>query len=223
MDRLMPARATSKKGMTVLELLVVIAVLGIFMAIAIPSVTKSFSSMARAKKSTARYPNVRRALGEISDTLRQAYSAAGAGHAFVGNNGSYEAGGLMFPADTLSFQVMDTRYSSIGSVQQISYALELPPPSSNADRGVVQKRSPLGAPEAGIEESLLSEAIALGFRYLDDSQDPPAWVQEWPPKGTASDAADLPAAVEVTVYVLGGISSQPAPFRAVVNLPSQPE
>jgi prepilin-type N-terminal cleavage/methylation domain-containing protein len=229
-----PVKLKTRTGMTILELLVVIAVLGIFMGIAIPSVMKSFTLMARAKKSAARYPDVRRALGAMSDTIRQAYTAAEAGTGLVGRDGSYEAAGIMLPADEMHFFVLDSRYSRIGSVQEIDYALQLNPAQGDSERGVVQSRSPLSAPDAGIREALLPEAVALDFRYLDNSQKPPAWVQEWPPKKananipytaeaeTASPAApEMPAAVEITVYLLGGASSQPSPFRAVVNLPSQ--
>jgi len=227
----MRANRTASGGMTILELLVVIAVMGIFMGIAIPSVMKSFTAMERAKKTAAQYPDARRALGAVSDTLRRTYPATDAGAQFVGRNNSYEAGGVRFPLDEIRFAVMDDRFAAIGSVQNIMYSLQLPPAPPDS-RGLMQTRSPLEGPvDSGIRESLLSDAIAFDARYLDDSQDPPEWVQEWPPQrgavgsvlshlGLTQEADLLPAAVEITVYTLKAGSSQPMPFRTVVNLPS---
>ena len=77
----MPMRQREDTGMTVLEILVVIAILGIFMGIAIPSVTRAFRSMEHVKGLTSRYPEARRALGRISDMVRQTYPAAFAAEA----------------------------------------------------------------------------------------------------------------------------------------------
>jgi type II secretory pathway pseudopilin PulG len=221
--------------MTMLELVVVIAVFGIFMSLAIPTVTKSLASMARVKSSTATYPEARRALGSVCDALRQAYTAADAGVYFDGKSSSYEAGGVMFPADEINFPILDSRYARLGSVQNMSFKLELTPTLNDTLHGLIQTRAPAGAPPgAGIRESLVKEAIGLDLKYLDASQDPPVWVQEWPPEeetikmtAGAQDAAQapsspnlLPAAVEVTIYVLGKVSLQPIPFRMTVNIPA---
>lgn len=232
----MRKKTTSHSGMTILELLVVIAVFGMFMAIAIPTVLKSLTAMGRVKSSTAVYPDAARALSAVCDSLRQAYAGGDAASEFTAKNSSYEAGGLKFPSDEIDFPIMDTRYASLGSVQRMSYRLELSPTLSDSLRGLVQTRSPIGAPpEAGVRQSLLREAIGFDVRYLDDSLDPPEWVQQWPPQKSAqagissTDVAKekgggvsdpLPAAVEVTVYVVGKISRQPTPFRMVVNLPA---
>jgi prepilin-type N-terminal cleavage/methylation domain-containing protein len=232
----MRKKSTSHSGMTILELLVVIAVFGMFMAIAIPTVLKSLTAMGRVKNSTAVYPDAARALSDICDSLRQAYAGGEAAAEFTVKNSSYEAGGLKFPSDEINFPIMDTRYASLGSVQRMSYRLELSPTLNDSLRGLVQTRSPIGAPaEAGIRQSLLREAIGFDVRYLDDSHDPPEWVQQWPPEksaqadtpsprgaaeGSAVISDPLPTAVEVTIYVMGKISRQPTPFRMVVNLPA---
>lgn len=222
-------------GMTMLELIVAIAIFGIFMALAIPTVTKSITSMGRVKSSTAAYPEARRALGAVSDALRQAYIASDAGVYFDGKSSSYEAGGIMFPADEISFPMLDSRYARLGSVQNMSFKLELTPTVNDTLHGLIQTRAPAGAPPgSGLRESLLEEAIGLDLKYLDTSQDPPAWVQEWPPeKETLTMTSEpqapaqapsaqylLPAAVEVTIYVLGKVSVQPIPFRMIVNIPA---
>jgi prepilin-type N-terminal cleavage/methylation domain-containing protein len=236
-NKTMRKNSISHSGMTILELLVVIAVFGMFMAIAIPTVLKSMTAMGRVKNSTAVYPNATRALSHICDNLRQAYAGGETAGEFAVKNSSYEAGGLKFPSDEINFPLMDSQYASLGSVQRMSYKLELSPTPNDSLRGLVQTRSPIGAPaEAGIRESLLREAIGFDVRYLDDSQVPPEWVQQWPPEKSVAEAAasspsakaeepavvsdPLPAAVEVTIYVVGKISRQPTPFRMVVNLPA---
>ncbi len=231
----MHSSVRTAKGMTVLELLVVIAIMGILMGIAIPSVIKSFKTMGRAKKMTATYPEARRALGAMSDMLRQAYEIPNASSTFTGQSDSYEAGGVKFPLDEVSFPVFDTRYAAIGSVQTITYSLQVASSPQDSLRGLIQTRSALGAPpEMGIRETLFPDAVALQFRYLDPAQNPPEWVSEWPfpaapgiPSAVTAEepakaysAASLPAAVEITVFALREGSAQPIPFRAVVNLPS---
>ncbi|RJP20533.1 MAG: prepilin-type N-terminal cleavage/methylation domain-containing protein [Candidatus Abyssobacteria bacterium SURF_5] len=228
-QRMVMRLAKLKSGMTILELLVVIAIFGIFMSVAIPSVFKSFGSMARAKKSTAQYPETRRALGTISDMVRQTHPSPIDAVKFRGKNGSYEAGGIVFPADELRFPIFDSRYAGLGSIQKMEYRLELSPDGDDSPRGLLQTRSPIGAPpESGLCESLLSDAVGLDVKYLDSSQNPPEWVQEWPPEnkpatpgeeGTTASAS-LPAALEITVYILRGISAQPTPFRISVNVPA---
>jgi prepilin-type N-terminal cleavage/methylation domain-containing protein len=93
--------STSKNhGMTLIETLVVISILGIFMAIAIPSVIKSFTLITQIKKMTVRYPNARKALVRMSDTMRRAYPAAPESSTpFVGKSASIEAGDLVLPSD----------------------------------------------------------------------------------------------------------------------------
>ena len=81
----MHVRMRKTSGTTVIEIVVVIAILGIFMAIAIPAVTKSFRLMSQTKRLTARYPNARRALDRVSDMVQQTYPAAlASGVSFIG-------------------------------------------------------------------------------------------------------------------------------------------
>lgn len=222
----MQSRRKEAGGMTIIELLVVIAILGIFMGIAIPSVTKSFRSMEQAKRVTSRYPDAWRALERVSNTLRQTFPAAlTAGGAFVGRSGSYDAGGAMIPSDELRFPILDTGYERVGSVQRISYRLDVGSGEEDPAMSLVQIRSSLGAAaEAGVKKTLLPRAVGLDFSYLDDSSDPPEWVQEWPPlpaqEAASTDPARLPKAVKVTVFTLGAISPQPTSFTTVVNVPS---
>jgi len=151
----MQKETRAASGMTMLELTVVIAVFGIFMALAVPTVTKSLASMARVKSSTATYPETSRALAAVCDALRQSYTAADAGIYFDGKSSSYEAGGIMFPADEINFPILDSRYARLGSVQNMSYKLELTPTPNDTLRGLIQMRAPSGAPPgAGIRESL---------------------------------------------------------------------
>lgn len=223
----MRSRREKAGGMTIIELLVVIAILGIFMGIAIPSVTKSFRSMEQAKRVTSRYPDAWRALERVSNMLRQTFPAAlTAGEAFVGRNGSYDAAGAMIPSDELYFPILDTGYSRVGSAERISYRLEIGSEREGSPMSLVQIRSSLGsAVEVGVKETLLPGAVGLDFSYLDDSSDPPKWVQEWPPLpaqegATSSESVLLPKAVKVTVFMLGAISPQPTSFTTVVNVPS---
>lgn len=213
------------------EVLVVIAILGIFMALAIPSVTKSFRTMERARTLTSRYPDALKALDKVSSTVKQTYPAAlAAGGLFVGRHDSYELGGMKIPSDELRFPVLDTGFAASGSsVQQITYRLELTPPSENAPTGLVQTRSALGAPaEAGLKETVLKRAIGLDFSYLDDSVTPPQWVSEWPPPGAGQSAsaspapqsARVPQAVKVTVYMVGAALKEPITFTTVVDVRS---
>jgi hypothetical protein len=133
----------------------------------------------------------------------------------------------MFPSDDLSFPILNSRYARVGSFQKINYQLILTRTSNDELQGLIQTRSAVEAPpDAGVRESLLPQAMALDFRYLDDSQEPAVWTQEWPPPQDAADvtepddvSARAPAAVEITIYLFGPGSS-PAPFRAVVNLPA---
>ncbi|MBI5115814.1 type II secretion system protein [Candidatus Poribacteria bacterium] len=237
--------------MSVIEILVVIAVLGIFMGIAVPSVMRSFHAMAQAKKLTNRYPDTRKALGAMSDMIRRTYpTAMQSGATFAGSNGSYDFEGVMIPADVLSFPVLDTGYAHVRSVQRISYKLDLStPPLGSPPAGLVQMRSALDAdPEAGTRESLHHQAVGLDFSYLDNSKNPPEWVQEWPPASAASSVQPptpavappvaagegqatppeaarqpviLPGAVKITVFVLGGVAPQPTSFFTIVNVPSR--
>ncbi|UCD58689.1 MAG: hypothetical protein JSV16_06160, partial [Candidatus Hydrogenedentota bacterium] len=85
------------------------------------------------------------------------------------------------------------------------------------------------------------------FEYLDDSVDPPEWVEEWPPTSTgevtagpdpgvpkpaetarppslepaAPGSVRPPRAVKITVFMLGEISPRPTSFTTVVNVPSR--
>jgi len=233
-----------------MEVLVVIAILGIFMALAIPSITRSFRTMERAKILTSRYPDAWRALDRVSSMVRQTYPAAlAAGGSFVGRHDSYELGGMKIPSDELSFPVLDTGLATSGSVQEITYRLELTPPSENAPAGLVQTRSPLGAAETGLKETILKKAIGLDFSYLDDSVNPPQWVPEWPPAraaannppapsspgvagvaeggqaaggaGSTPQSVRVPQAVKVTVYMVGATLKQPITFTTVVNVRSR--
>jgi len=245
----MHSRTRKDAGMTLMEVLVVIAILGIFMALAIPSITRSFRTMERAKILTSRYPDAWRALDRVSSMVRQTYPAAlAAGGSFVGRHDSYELGGMKIPSDELSFPVLDTGLATSGSVQEITYRLELSPPSENAPTGLVQTRSALGATaETGLKETILKRAIGLDFSYLDDSVNPPQWVPEWPPAGAAANnppvpsspgvagvaegaqapaaatpqSVRVPQAVKVTVYMVGAALKQPITFTTVVNVRSR--
>lgn len=207
--------------------------------------------MAQAKKLTSRYPDTRKALEAMSDTIRRTYpTAMQSGATFAGSNGSYDFGGVMIPADVLSFPALDTGYAHLNSVQRISYKLDLSaPPLGSPPAGLVQIRSALNAEsEAGARESLHHQAVGLDFSYLDSSKNPPEWVQEWPPVSAASPATpptpavvtpavagegqasppeavqqpvNLPGAVKITVFVLGGVAPQPTSFFTIVNVPSR--
>ena len=207
--------------MTLVETLVVISVLGIFMAIAIPSVIQSFALISKIKKTTVRYPNARKALGRISDRIRQTYPAASeSGIPFVGKSAAIKAGELMLPSDELSFMVLDTGYSHVRSAHKISYRLDLAPEKGETLRGLVEKRSFIGAVEgSGVEETIPGNIVGLDFRYLDDSLEPAEWVEQWP---SAAGGANLaPAAVRITIFAMGEISPEPKSFTTVVNVPSQ--
>ena len=216
-----------------IELLVVISILGIFMGIAVPTVIKSFKVISQVKQMTVRYPTARRALARISTMIRQTYPAAlvASGAPFVGRNASFEAGGIMIPSDEISFPVLDTDYAHLRSAQEISYRLDLIVEGEDSRRGLVERRSFLGAaPGTGIEETIAGRIIGLDFRYLDDSTEPSRWVETWPPASpqeveaaqVAMQTAGLPAAVKITIFILGGISPQPKSFTTVVNIPSRP-
>ncbi|MBI4829982.1 MAG: type II secretion system protein [Candidatus Lindowbacteria bacterium] len=234
-----------------MEILVVISILGIFMGIAIPSVMRSFRAMSQAKKLTSRYPDTRKALEKMSDMLRRTFPAAiRTGGSFVGSNGSYDFGGVMIPADQLSFPALDTGYAHVSPVQRISFKLDLSTPEiGHPPEGLVETRSLLSAPaEAGVRESLSHQAVGLDFSYLDGSKNPPEWVQQWPPDSATQAAApipapaatpgaaavgqpplqetvpqpvNLPSAVKITVFILGGVSPQPTSFFTIVNVPSR--
>jgi hypothetical protein len=93
----------------------------------------------------------------------------------------------------------------------------------------VEHRSFAGAaPGTGVEETVLDRIVGLDFRYLDDSVSPQVWAQQWPPEaeGEAEGEAErkiarFPAAVKVTIFVLGDISPQPKSFATIVNIPSK--
>jgi prepilin-type N-terminal cleavage/methylation domain-containing protein len=208
-------------GMTLVETLVVVSILGVFMAIAIPSVMQSFTLISQVKKTTVRYPNARKALGRISDKIRQTYPIAlESGAPFVGESTAIEAGDLMLPSDELSFMVLDTGYSHVRSAHKISYRLDLDPEKGETLRGLIEERSFVGAVEgAGMEETVPGSIVGLDFRYLDDSTEPAEWVDEWP--SAAGDSNVVPAAVRITIFVLGEISPEPKSFTTVVNVPAQ--
>jgi prepilin-type N-terminal cleavage/methylation domain-containing protein len=226
-------------GMTILELVVVIAVFGIFMGIAIPSVSQSFRSISQAKRLTSRYPDARRALDAISEMVRRTYPPAlSADTAFIGRSNLRDVGGLRIPSDELTFPVLDTDYARLRAVQKISYRLEENAGEAGAPVGLVQTRSFLGASaEAGITGTVLETAAGLDFKYLDDSVTPSQWLDEWPPasgepnaagtvRPSASGASDaqsirLPKAVKITVFTLGEISRRPTSFTTTVNIPSK--
>lgn len=210
-------------GMTLIELLVVIAILGIFMGIAVPSVIKSVRLTSQVRRMTERYPNARNALTRMSDTIRSTYPAAvKSGIPFVGRNSSLEAGGVMLPSDELSFPVLDTGYSHVRSVQKVSYQLDLNPEKGESLRGLVEKRSFAGAaPDTGAEETIAGRIVGLDFRYLDDSVSPQVWAEQWPPASNNKKKKILPAAVKITIFMLGEISPQPKSFTTIVNIPSK--
>lgn len=243
----MRLRQKKDSGMTILEILVVIAILGIFMGIAIPSVSKSFRTIDQVKQLTVRYPNARKALERMSDMVRQTYPAAlASGASFVGHSGFYEAGGMIFPSDKLSFPVLDTKYAHVRSLQEISYRLELGPEKKDSPRGLVERRSFLGGSSGtGLTQTMPGKIAGLDFQYLDDSHDAPQWIEEWPasfpgkieqPVETSNAAETvhetgagagapqstrLPKAVKITIIVLGDISPKPTSFTTVVNVPSR--
>jgi prepilin-type N-terminal cleavage/methylation domain-containing protein len=212
---------TKRDGMTLIETLVVISILGIFMAIAIPSVIKSFALISQVKKMTARYPNARKSLGRISDRIRQTYpTGIESGAPFVGKSAAIKAGEIMLPSDELSFVVLDTEFSHVRSAHKISYRLDLAPEKGETLRGLVEKRSFMGAVEgSGAEETLYGRIVGLDFRYLDDSIEPAEWVEEWPPAGEEKNL--VPAAVKITVFAMGEISPEPKSFTTIVSVPSQ--
>jgi prepilin-type N-terminal cleavage/methylation domain-containing protein len=208
--------------MTLIEVLVVIAILGIFMAICVPSVIKSFRVTSQVKNMTARYPDARKALARISDGIRRTYpTALQSGAAFEGKNSSIEIGGIMLPSDSLSFPVLDTAYSHVRSAHKISYSLDLAGTEGEPLRGLVEKRSFFGAvAEAGIEESMPGQIVGLDFRYLDDSLKPAQWVEVWPP--SPEEQTDrVPAAVKITIFSLGEVSPEPKSFTTVANIPAR--
>jgi len=239
----MQAEQKNDSGMTILELLVVIAVLGIFMGIAIPSISDSMRSISQAKKLTSRYPDARRALGGISGMLRRTFpSALTEGATFVGRSDVRDVGGVRIPSDELTFPVLDTGYAHLRDVQSITYRLANRAGNAGDPVGLVETRSFLGATaEAGITGTILETAAGLDFKYLDDSVTPSQWLDEWPPEspgGTAVQAGPgetsrqessgteaappvrLPKAVKITVFILGEISRRPASFTTTVNIPS---
>lgn len=218
--------------MTLIELVVIIAILSIFMGIAIPTVAKSFQSTAQARKITSRYPEAWRALNQVSESIRETYpTALSSGGAFSGRNGSYDLGAVNLPSDELFFPVLDTGYAHLGSVHRVTYRLELNPQAEDSPKGLVRIRAALGAAnDAGAKESILDEVIGLDFKYLDDSAASPEWVQEWPPpdfdRGGGPESPEsahtrLPRAVRITIFVLGDSSGRPSPFTTVVNIPSR--
>ena len=218
----MNLRAIKNRGMTLIEVIVVIAILGIFMAICVPSVIKSFKVTSQVKKMTARYPDARKTLGRMSDRIRRTYPAAiQSGAPFEGKSSSVEVGGIMLPSDSLSFPVLDTGYSHVRSAHAISYSLDLVGAEGKARRGLVEKRSFIGAvAEAGIEENMAGNIVGIDFRYLDDSLKPAQWVEIWPPL-SAEQVDRVPAAVKITILSLGEISPEPKSFTTVVNIPAR--
>ncbi len=217
-------------GMTLIELLVAISIFGIFMGIALPSVIKSVHLTSQVRRVTERYPNSRKALNRMADTIRSAYpGAVESDILFVGASSSLEAGGIMIPSDELSFPILDTSYSRLRSVQRISYRVDLSSAEGEPLRGLVEHRSFAGAaPDTGVEETVLDRIVGLDFRYLDDSVSPQVWAQQWPPEAEGEaegeakrKTARFPAAVKVTIFVLGDISPQPKSFTTIVNIPSK--
>ncbi len=214
-------RRHSSAGMTIVETVVVIAILGIFMAIAVPSVMKAYRAMKQAERITLRYPNAWHALDTISTTLRRAYPQRVANVAFEGRNDSYEAGGIKIPSDALSFPVFDTAYAAFGSVQKLSYRLERP-----QDGGVgalVQIRSSIAGDdvEGGVRETLIEGIIGFDISYLDGSVEPEQWVTQWPPVSEpATSQPDRPKAVRMTVLLLQDLALAPTAFSTVVNVPT---
>jgi prepilin-type N-terminal cleavage/methylation domain-containing protein len=218
----MLVRIERDEGMTLIEIIVAIMILGIFMAIAVPGITKSFRAMDQAKRLTARYPKARTALEQISNMLRQTYPAALSTESpFIGHNNSFEAGGIMLPSDELTFPVLDTKYAHVRSAQMISYQLELNPSEQDSPRGLVQRRTFLGTGSTTIiEETILERVVGLDFNYLDESVDPPQWINEWPPPAAGS-VSRVPGAVKITIYVPGEISPKPKSFTTVINIPAR--
>ncbi len=214
------------RGMSLIEVIVVISIMGIFMGLAIPSVMQSFKLISRAKQMTARYPDARKTLDRMSKKIRRAFpTTLKSGAEFVGKSASIKAGDIMLPYDELSFPILDTDYAHLRSIHKISYKLDLGSPEDKTVlRGLVEKRSFIGAVEgAGTEESVWKSVVGLDFRYLDDSAEPAEWIEEWPPpsRGEAVRAARAPAAVRITIFALGVISPEPRTFTTVVNVPSR--
>jgi prepilin-type N-terminal cleavage/methylation domain-containing protein len=212
--------------MTLVEVLVVISIMGVFMGIAIPSVVQSFNLISRVKQMTARYPNARKTLDRMSEKIRQTFPATLKSDAgFVGKSDSVEAGDIMLPYDELSFPILDTDYAHLRSVHKISYRLDLGSPEDKTVlRGLVEKRSFIGSVEdAGAEETVWDRVVGLDFRYLDDSAEPAEWIEEWPPPSPGKDARAIrtPAAVRITIFAMGVVSPEPRTFTTVVNVPSR--
>ncbi len=246
-------QSTLKKdqGMTLIEVIVVIAILGIFMAIAVPGIIKSFRAMDQAKRLTARYPNAHKALNQMSNMLRHTYpTALTSTSAFIGRNLSVETGGIRIPRDELNFSVLDTTYAHVRSAQRITLKLEVNPSEEKSPGGLVQTRLFLDtASTTAVKEIILERIVGLDFSYLDGSTDPPRWVNEWPPASreeervdseakelvgtmseTASDRATtaaqeqgirVPDAVKITIFVPGEVSPEPKSFTTVVNIPAR--
>lgn len=215
----MQMRERKEAGMTIIEMLVVIAILGIFMGIAIPSVVKSFTTMQQAKRITVSYPEAWRALNRVSEMVRQTYPLAASTEAsFQGRNGSYDAGEIKIPSDELTFLVFDTGYARFGSVQKISYRLE--PRAEDSPGGLVQIRSALGSEDTGVRETLLKSAVGLDFSYLDGSVEPWQWVQQWPASQQGAELTRPPKAVKITVFMLKQMAREPKSFTTIVNVPS---
>jgi prepilin-type N-terminal cleavage/methylation domain-containing protein len=235
----MKMHATRKSGMTMIETLVVIAILGIFMAIAVPGVVRSFRVMRQVKELTSRYPSAHRAMNRISATVREAYpEALLKGEAFVGRSGVYQAGGTVLPSDELSVPVLDTKYAHLSSVQTVTYQVKAASIEEESLPTLVERRSFFGAaPDTGTEEIIPGGVVGLDFAYLDDAAEPPQWVTAWPPDEAAEAEPEmtedqppageevrqsprLPAAVKITVFISQEFSREPKSFTTIVNVPS---
>jgi len=218
----MRTRNEKNNGNTLVETLVVISILGIFMGIALPGVSKSFRVISQVKQMTARYPNARLALGRMSEMIRHTYPAAlDSGSSFVGKSSAIEAGAIMLPSDEITFPILDTSYGHLRSAQEITYRVDLIPEKGETLRGLVEKRSFAGAlAGAGAEETIKGRIVGLNFRYLSDAAGSENWEEQWPPS-SSDEAGGVPAAVEITIFVLGDISPEPKSFTTVVNIPSQ--
>lgn len=247
----MQSKLRRDEGMTLIEVLVVIMILGIFMAIAVPGIIKSFKAMDQAKRLTARYPNAHKALNQMSNMLRHTYpTALSPTSAFIGRNLSIEAGGIKLPCDELNFPVLDTTYAHVRSAQRITFKLESNPAEQNSPSGLVQTRLFLDtASTTAVKETVLERVVGLEFSYLDGSTDPPQWVNEWPPASpdeegaplepkesaettqeavsdipvaaTQEDSIRVPDAVKITIYVPGEVSPKPKSFTTVINIPAR--
>lgn len=176
-----PGRNIQKKGFTLLELLIGLAILAIILSFIYAALTQGYESFYFARETSAIFTKGRVALQLMAQEVEQAYFLPKSASTFF-------KGG-----ERLSF----TTFSGRPLPEVVEYYLS--PGTSPPGKGLLRQAIPVHLSANGGQpapEELVDGILSLSFRYFDGS----SWSLTW----DSSQCDCLPGLVEITLTLLTG-------------------